>query len=500
MVTRMFAVDLGASGGKCFAATLENGAFQMQEVHRFEHEAVSFFTEDRQGHSRERTCWDDTLLYRNVLTGLRTYRREVADRLDGIGLDTWGADGNLMSANGDLLGQVYCYRDHRLDAMIERVKARIDAQRVYEITGIHFQPFNVSNQLHWLVMERPELLLPGSFYLPIPALFYYYLCGSRAVDTAWASVTQLMDARRRVWSTEILQALSIPESIMPPIVSPGAVMGQLPAALASSLGLNRARLIATAAHDTACAFAAAPVANPDEAMIVSSGTWSLCGKLVREPVTTPVAMAAQLSNEGGVGNVRLLRNGMGTWLVQELRRGWAAADGRALSWEELTALAERAPAFATVINPDDPSFYNPADMETAIRDFCIRVGEPVPRDRGGFIRAVYEGLALSYRAVNEDLCRVSGTITRAVHIVGGGSKNAVLNQFVADALNLPVHAGPEEATAVGNFMIQAMGLGAIATLAEAQPIIKAAFPIRRFEPQPSAAWDRAYARLQALRG
>jgi len=495
---RLFAIDLGASGGKCFAGTFADGAFSLQEVHRFEHEAASLFIPDEDGRLVERTYWDDILIYRNILAGLRAYRRNVSDRLDSLGLDTWGADGHFMSAEGELLGKVYCYRDHRLDTMIAQVKARIEPRRMYQLTGIHFQPFNVSNQLHWFVNNRRDLLRPGCFYLPIPSLFYYYLSGVRVVDSSWASVTQLMDARLKAWSPEILGRLEIPSEVMPDIVAPGTVVGELLAPVAELVGLNRAKLVAVASHDTASAFAAAPVANPAQALIVSSGTWSLVGKLVPEPITSDKAMAANLSNEGGIGNVRFLKNCMGTWLVQELRRLWAAADGREMSWEEITALARQAPAFHALIDPDDPSFYNPPNMERAIADFCGRKGEPVPPDRGSALRTVYESLALKYRFVNAQICEASATTTRVVNIVGGGSRNDLLNQFTADAMGLPVQAGPEEATAVGNFMVQALGLGLIDSMADVLPIVQRAFVIREYAPRDPDAWERAYARFRRI--
>jgi sugar (pentulose or hexulose) kinase len=493
--TRLLAVDLGASGGKCFAGVFDAGGFSMKEIHRFPHEGVSFYTADRTGKVGERAHWDDTLLYRNILQGLEIYRREVADTLDGIGVDTWGADGQVVSADGDLLGKIYCYRDHRLDTMIEQVKARLPARRIYEITGIHFQPFNVSNQVLWFMQNRKHLLQPGCVYLPIPSVFYYYLGGVKSVDTSWASVTQLMDAKRKTWSAEILKALDIPPSLMPPIVEPGTQVGELSAELAAAVGLNRARLIAVGGHDTASAFAAAPVDHTDDVLIISSGTWSLVGKLIPEPITTEAAMQANISNEGGIGNVRFLKNCMGLWLVQELRRAWRVADGRELGWDEITRLTRAARPFAAFVDPDDPAFYNPPNMETAIASFCKRTGQPVPPDRGAFLRAAYESLAMKYRLVNEQLVSVCGKRSKVLHIVGGGSKNDMLNQFAADAVGLPVLAGPEEATAVGNLMVQAVGLGVIPSLHDALPIIRNAFPIREFRPQDTTAWSAAYERF-----
>lgn len=498
--TRVLAIDFGASGGKCFAGLFEDGSFSMREVHRFAHENIPFHLPDRTGALVERRYWDDTYLYQNILLGLHAYRREMGPELDALGIDTWGADGQFITADGDLLGKVYAYRDHRLDTMVEVVKKRVSPRKIYNLTGIHFQPFNLSNQLHWFVLNRKELLRKGCRFLPIPALFNYYLGGVCAIDSSWASVTQLMDARRREWSPEILKKLKIPADVMPAIVAPGTPIGRLHAPIAAEVGLNPAQLIAVGSHDTASAYAAAPVDQPDEALIISSGTWSLVGKLVPEPVTTPAAMAMNLSNEGGIGNIRLLKNCMGAWLVQELRRVWRHADGREMPWKELDALTHAAPAFQIFVNPDDPSFYNPANMQTAIDDYCRRTQQPLPTDRGIYLRAVYESLALTYRRVNEQICKACGKPTRKVHIVGGGSRNILLNQFTADALGLPVVAGPEEATAVGNIMVQALGLGLIPSLTDAQPLIRRAFPITDYQPRDTAAWDRAYARFKVITG
>ncbi|MEI8243265.1 MAG: rhamnulokinase family protein [bacterium] len=495
---RLFAVDLGASGGKCFVGSFAAGGFRMEEIHRFPHEGVPFFLPDRTDAVTERTCWDDTLIYQQILRGLQAFRRDVGTRVDSIGIDTWGADGQFFSADGEMLGKVYCYRDHRLDNMIAAVKARMGARRIYEITGIHFQPFNVSNQLLWFLTHRRDLLKAGVRYLPIPTVFNYYLGGCTQVDSTFASVTQLMDARRRRWSGPILKALGIPRKLLPEIVDPGTCIGRLQAPLAATLGLNEADIVAVGSHDTASAFAAAPVKNPGRALIISSGTWSLVGRLVRHPVTSDAALAANLSNEGGIGNTRLLKNCMGTWIMQELLRRWTVTDGKRMPWDEVTRLAMASAPFALLIDPDDATFYNPPDMEQAIRAFLDRTGQSAPADRGAILRCVYESLALKYRFVNEQIEAVTGTRTEVVHIVGGGSKDEILNQFAANAVGIRVLAGPEDATAVGNLMVQAMGVGIIPDLARAQPLIRAAFPIREFLPAAAQAWQAAADRFRQL--
>lgn len=493
---RLFAIDLGASGGKCFAGCFDaDHGFRMEEIHRFTHESVSFFLADRSGTVSERTYWDDTYIYQQIIKGLQVYRRNFDTHLDAIGIDTWGADGAVITADGEQLGKIHCYRDHRLDPMVDEIKSCLEPQRIYAITGIHFQPFNLSNQLRWFATRRRDLLKAGMHYLPIPTVFYYYLGGCTRIDSSWASITQLMDARKHRWSRELLKTFGIPLRLMPEIVEPGTKIGSLQPKLAAALGLNAADLIAVGSHDTASAFAAAPVRDTRTALIISSGTWSLVGRLVQKPITTPAAMAANISNEGGIGNTRFLKNCMGTWIVQELLRVWEIADGRRMAWSEVDRIAPTAAAFTSFINPDHASFYNPANMETAIRDFMAATGQPAPVDRSAILRSVYESLALKYRLINAQICEICGTSTKVVHIVGGGSSNALLNQFTADALGVPVLAGPKEATAVGNLMVQAMGAGIIPDMAAAQPIIRQAFPICEFQPGNTAVWDAAYERF-----
>jgi len=496
---KLFAADLGASGGKCFVGFFGDGTFRMEEVHRFAHEGVSMFMPDRTGEVTERTYWLDTFIYQSIVRGLQAARRQFGPSLDGIGIDTWGSDGHLLTQDSDNLGKVYCYRDHRLDTMCDELKSRIAAERVYAITGNHFLPLNPSNQLLWFATRRPAFIKLAKIYLPTPALYYFYLGGVTAIDSTFASVMQLMDAKRGKWSNEMLKALGIPKRLMPEIVAPGTKIGKLQPKLAAAIGLNEVDLIAVGSHDTASAFAAAPVKNPKKALIISSGTWSLVGKLIKKPITTPEAMRLGLSNEGGIGNTRFLRNCMGTWIVQELLRVWEIADGKRMEWSEVDTLTPVAPAFTAFIDPDDKRFYNPKDMEAAIRAFIAETGQPQPPDRGTMLRCVYESLALKYRFVNEVINDITGTETKVVHIVGGGSNNALLNQFTADCIGVPVLAGPKEATAIGNLMVQAIGAGIIPDLKAAMPLIKAAFPIATFKPhQDTAAWDAAYARFTPL--
>jgi len=285
---------------------------------------------------------------------------------------------------------------------------------------------------------------------------------------------------------------------MPDIVKPGARVGKLHASIAKAVGLNSAELIAVGSHDTASAFAAAPIDKVNEALIISSGTWSLVGKLVPKPITSHEAMLANLSNEGGIGNIRLLKNCMGGWLVHELRRIWREKDGREIAWKDIYGHARRAKPFTAFIDPDDKSFYNPVNMEKAIVDYCRRSRQKLPSGRPAILRLVYESLALKYRSISDDITKISGQPTKVVHIVGGGSRNELLNQFAANAIGVPVVAGPTEATAVGNLMVQALGLGVIKSMHDALPIIKKAFAIKVYKPENIAGWDSAYLQFQRL--
>lgn len=290
--------------------------------------------------------------------------------------------------------------------------------------------------------------------------------------------------------------LGIPSKVMPEIVSPSARIGKLHSSIAKAVGLNSVKLIAVGSHDTASAFAAAPIDEISEALIISAGTWSLVGKLVPEPITTQEAFVANLSNEGGIDNIRLLKNCMGGWLTHELRRVWRETDGKEMEWPEIYRQAGQAKPFTAFIDPDDQSFYNPPNMEKAINDYCRRTNQKMPAGRGGVLRLVYESLALKYRLISADISKIAGQPTKVAHIVGGGSRNELLNQFTADAIGVPVAAGPVEATAVGNLMVQALGLGIIKSLHDALPIIKKAFPIKVYNPRDIRAWNKAFQQFQ----
>ena len=497
--TTIGACDLGASGGKFFAGVFEGNTFSMEEIHRFEHEPVTLFVKES-NNVVGRTYWDDLLLYQNIIEALRKFRQDFSDHLDSFGIDTWGSDGQFFTQEGDILDRVYCYRDHRLDSMVQELTSVMDSWEIYQKTGIHFWPFNISNQIYWFRKYRPEMFEKAALFLSVPGIFYYYLCGAKITEYTWASVTQLLNAETKEWCHEIFQAIDIPPSLMTPVVQPGTEVGTLFPELAEKLGLNQTKMIAAPAHDTACAFASAPVEKEEEALIISSGTWSLVGKLIPKPLITKQSLKENFSNEGGVGNIRFLRNSMGTWLVQELRRIWKEKDGKEMSWNELTNLAEKGELFSFFIDPDDSSFYNPPDMKHAVQEYCKNTGQAVPAQRSDILSTVYASLALKYAVINESLEELCTSPTRKIHIVGGGAKNKFLNQYTANAIGACVEAGPFEATAIGNIMVQALGLGLISHLKEAIPLVRNTFHLENYQPVEQERWQKALQQFKKIIG
>jgi rhamnulokinase len=395
--------------------------------------------------------------------------------------------------------------------MLEAAFHRVPRERIYEITGLQFMPFNTLYQLLALRLSDSPLLDVAETLLMMPDLLAWLLTGRRVGERTNASTTQLLDPRTGGWSDALCAELNLPRSILPDLVEPGTELGPLRTALAEEVGLTGQRLtvLAPATHDTASAVAAVPVVRPAGVAAVvgppdwcylSSGTWSLLGVEVSQPVITAETLRANFTNEGGVvGTTRLLKNIMGLWLVQECRRTWAR-QGRDYSYDELLVRAQAARPFATLVDPDDATFLSPGDMPARLAAYCTRTGQQPPADEGGFVRCALESLALKYRWTIERLEAILGTTIRTIHVVGGGTRNTLLCQFTADACGRAVHAGPVEATAAGNVLLQAMGRGRIDTLADARAIVARSFPVTIYEPRDPAAWTDAVGRFAGLVG
>jgi rhamnulokinase len=490
------ALDLGAESGRGLLGSFDGERLRLEEVHRFANGPVRM---------ADTLYWDLPRLFEEVKTALGKGTMDGAV-LDGVGLDTWGVDFGLIGRGDTLLGNPVHYRDARTNGMIEKAFQRVPRERIYEITGLQFLPFNTVYQLLALAEARSPLLDIAETLLMMPDLFGWLLTGRRTSERTDASTTQLLDPRSGTWSLELCRELGLPSSILPELIEPGSVLGTLRPSLVGELGLNHSvTVIAPATHDTASAVAAVPVAasrspagSPPDWCYLSSGTWSLLGVEVPRPVINAETMRFNFTNEGGVaGTTRLLKNIMGLWLVQECRRTWARA-GRQWSYEELTARAQAAPPFAALVDPDDVSFLAHGDMPARLSTFCTRTGQVPPRDEGAMIRCCLESLALKYRWVVDRLERILDTKIKTIHIVGGGTKNTLLCQFTADACGRPVHAGPVEATAIGNILMQALGHGRLGSVADLRAVVNCSFPVTVYEPRDTAAWTEAIGHFAAI--
>jgi sugar (pentulose or hexulose) kinase len=406
-------------------------------------------------------------------------------------------DFGLLDADGDLIGLPYHYRDQRTEGMEEEALLRLPREQIFDITGVAFQPFNTLFQLLATRRTKPRDLDTAATLLFMPDLLAYFLTGEKGTEYTDASTGQLLDARTRSWSTELLRSMDLPGSIFTPINNPGIIRGRLLPSLAVDLQTGNVPVIAVASHDTASAVVAVPARDQLSAYL-SSGTWSLLGVEVDEPVMSPDALRWNFTNEGGFGGkIRLLHNVMGLWLLQESRRRWEM-EGNATGFDDLVRAAGAAAPFAAQIDPDDPSFYAPGDMPSRIRGFCARTGQKIPESQGAIVRTVLESLALKYRWVVERLEQITGRRVNVLYIVGGGARNSLLNQFTANALGRPVVGGFPEATAAGNVLVQAFALGALRDIREMREVMLRSFEHPAYTPHDAAAWDDAYGRFLRL--
>ena len=461
---RYIAVDLGAESGRVQLGTLAGGRVKLEEVHRFVNGPVQL---------PSGLHWDVLGIYREILTGISLAARKADGPVDGIAVDAWGCDYGLLDRDGELLGNPFHYRDHRTDGVMERLLEQVPAEEVYGATGIQFMPFNTIFQL--AAHKGSAQLDAARAFATIPDLLAYWLSGRLAAERTAASTTQLLDVHTGDWARELAIQVGIPAAILPPLVDAATVLAPLREEVARDAGLDPAPdVIAVGGHDTASAVVSVPARGNDFAYL-SSGTWSLLGMELDSPVTSEEARAYNLTNEGGVdGTIRLLRNVMGLWLVQECRRQWAR-EGVEYDYDTLHRLAQATAPGGPLIDPDAPELLHPGDMPARIAELCERTGQPRPADAGATIRCALESLACKYRLVLERIERVAGRRAEVVHVVGGGSRNATLCQLAADVLDRPVHAGPIEATALGNVMTQALAHGKVGSLEEIREVVGASF-------------------------
>lgn len=481
----ILAVDLGAESGRVFLGDFDGERVDLREVHRFPNLPVRV---------ADGLHWDVLRIMHEIKEGLAKVSRDGGDPTS-VGVDTWGVDFALLDRDGALISNPYHYRDPRTEGMMEEAARRVPEEEIYRTTGIQFMPLNTLYQL--LASEGSPLLEAADTLLMMPDLVGYWLTGEKACEYTVATTTQLYDLDAGDWAGGLMRRMNIPDRIFPEIIAPGTQLGTLLPDVREETGLGEVPVTATATHDTAAAVVAVPAEGPFA--YISSGTWSLVGVETGRPVTSEGALRHNFTNEGGFGGtVRLLRNVMGLWLLQECRRTWAR-NGRDHSYEELVRMAEAAPPFAALVDPDHPGFLGPGDMPARIRDFCARTGQDLAEEPGSVARCVFESLALKYRWVLERAEEVSGQRAETVHVVGGGARNSLLCRLTAEAASRPVVAGPVEATALGNVMVQAYARGYVGSLAEIRDVVRASTGVRTYVPEGGAdEWDEAFGKFSEL--
>lgn len=480
------ACDFGAESGRVILGSLDRGKLHMEELHRFDNPQVRAI-----GHFH----WDLLHLFQELKNGLARAASRGHKELSGIGVDTWGVDFGLLDREGKLLGNPVCYRDPRTEGIMEEVFDLVPASEIYQLTGIQFIQFNTLFQL-FSIKDSPALEM-GRTMLHMPDLFNYLMTGEKVSEYTIASTSQMLDVSARTWSRDLLERLGIPSSILPDLVHPGTIVGPLLKEIREETGLGEVPVIAPACHDTAAAVAAVPAQGDDWAFL-SSGTWSLIGVELEEPCVSRESLDANFTNEGGVDNkIRFLRNNMGMWLLEESRRCWKK-EGFEPGYDEIINMAREAGPFRSIIDPDHLSFMKPDSMTRAIADFCRDTGQQPPDSPGAQARCIFESLALKYRFLIEGINRIRGRETRMLHIVGGGSRNRMLNQFTADSLGIPVTAGPVEATAIGNIMMQAISTGLLDSLEEGRRMVRESFPVEIYQPGKTDSWEEVYQEKKGL--
>ena len=485
---KMLAIDLGASSGRGIVGSFDGNKLTLRENHRFSNDPVFV---------NGRFTWDILRIFFEIKNSI-TKTVIDGDNVTSMGIDTWGVDYALIDKNGRMMANPTHYRDTRTVNITDYVKQFVSPEEIYKITGIQAADFNTLNQLAAEKRVDADLLDRADKMLFIPDLLNYFLTGKMATEYTIASTGMLLDAYKRDFAFELTDKIGVKRSLFAPLVQPCNNLGALLPQINDEVGKNNIKVVNVASHDTASAVIAVPAQNKDF-IYISSGTWSLMGAELPEPLINDGTRAANLTNEGGaMDTIRFLKNIMGLWIIQESRRQWKR-EGYDYSFAQMEAWAKEAIPFQSLINPDHPSFNTPGNMPEKIREFCRQTSQHVPETVGEVVRCIYESLALKYRYTVESIDRLMNKKTAMINVVGGGTKDKFLSQMTADACNVPVCAGPEEATAIGNLMMQAIAAGAIKDLGEAREVVANSFELKHYEPTSDrAAWDAAYEKFCKL--
>lgn len=483
---RVLAFDFGASSGRAIIGEYDGEKINLQEVHRFSNDPVSF----------------GGVLYWDVLRLLHEIKQGIVKAwetggFDSIGIDTWGVDFGLIDKDGHLLENPVHYRDGRTSGILDEAFKLMPREQIYEITGIQFMELNTLFQLLAIKQKRPELLARADKLLFMPDLFSYMLTGEKTTEYSIATTSQIVDLKIRDWSAEILEKFGIPQHIFCPIVASGTVTGQLEASLCEELSVKSVPVISVCGHDTQSALTGIPSAKKDFAFI-SSGTWSLFGTELEKPIVDEKAVKMNVTNEGGYGNsVGFLKNITGLWLIQESRRHWNR-QGNNYSYADLERLALYEEAFMCFINPDSPEFGAPGNIPERVQAFCEKTGQYVPQSVGEIVRCIYESLAMKYKMTFENLMECTGVKYEKIHVIGGGVKDTLLCQMTADACETEVLAGPIEATVLGNIAVQLLATGDIKNIGQARAIIAKSEDLTPYKPKYMQEWNKAYEKAKII--
>ncbi len=483
------AFDFGAESARGVVGQLKDKKLEMQEVHRFPTRMISM---------NNHFYWNIYRFYEEMVHAMTLTVNDFSLHPESVAVDTWGVDHGFLADDNTLVRIPYAYRDPQVVAAMKDFHAHVmTPEHIYSLTGISMQPFNSLYHLHALNRNHDRAFESGRRLLFIPDLLNFLLCGEKKTEFTFATTSQLYNPKLSDWDKTLLTAVGLDRSYMNDIIQPGQYVGQLHDWICKQTGLAQAKVVSVCSHDTGSAIVAVPVQSDNWAYI-SSGTWSLMGVEVSAPVITDKSFQYNFSNEGGAaGTYRLLKNIMGLWLLQQCQRSWAAAGGHH-TYPELVEMAVGSKPFELVIDPDHAGFYNPEDMPSAIDDFCEQTGQPKPSSKGAYVRCIFEGLALKYKMVLDQIYEVTGNDPDTIHIIGGGTKNELLCQFTADATGKPVVAGPAEGTAVGNLLMQAMAGGYLDSLAAMREVVVNTFEISYYDPKNTDAWNRAYERFKKL--
>lgn len=479
---KVLAIDFGASSGRVIVGSFDGKKITLEEIHRFSNDPVTV---------NGTTFWDVLRLFHEIKQGL--IKSKTCGEISSIGIDTWGVDFGLIDKYGQLLENPIHYRDLRTKGMIEEADKIIPLKKMYEMTGIQFMELNTVFQLLSLAKNRPHILERADKLLFMPDLFGYMLTGKKTTEYSIATTSQLVDINTKSWSNEIFEKLGIPQDIMCDIVKSGTVLGELSDGVCEECGLDKIKVISVCGHDTQSAITAVPCPDKQFAFI-SSGTWSLFGTELGEPIVNDKAFEINVTNEGGYGeSTGFLKNIIGLWLIQESRRQFAR-DGKQYSYADLEREALAAKPFACFIDPDAPEFVPHGNIPERIREYCRRTNQYVPETVGEIMRCIYESLAMKYRETFEKLCECTERDYEVIHVIGGGTKDTLLCQLTANSCNRNVVAGPIEATVLGNIAVQLLASGDIETIADARRIIAESENVTTYNPQSTDEWAQAYSR------